>query len=463
MILAKTISQCSFAARHADGFAPRSFDNATRSLPQTGPNSLYLDAYREGERIPSANEIIEAGPGGIITDRVESFKDFDGPIWWTDAFVPSIIQLAAAHRSLFNLKSIAITGSVGKSTTTQLLANALGGDVLATVGNDNDEYGVPALCLNLTDAHRFLVCEMGTWRPGEIADCSSAAMPSVGIVTNVGESHLSRFGSVVAIAHAKKELFDSLPADGYAIANRDDPWCDELLRNVEARHLTFSMRPSGANATVERAEFHASGTTVDANVLGHRLSFRLRTPGKHMVRNALAALVAMATCDADLDLCASRMSDFDALPARLRFVPTAEHTVIDDTFNASVASVEALSEVLLLSSKRRVVVFGGIAELGDSAAQRNLEALQLLSDASDVMLAYGSILEPLTEVFEATAPHTLFVKTEADLQRELTRLVEKDDLVAFKGSRASGLSSAVAMWTRSNAERTRENSDARHP
>lgn len=425
---------------------PNTFHGAVRHPARVRDGSLYLDAYRVGERVPTAQAIIASRPAGIITDRPRSFDDFEGSLWWTSSLVPAAIDVAAAHRRRFDICSIAVTGSVGKSSTTQLIAHAVGPESIATAGNDNDEYGVPTLCLNLTEAHKYLVCEIGTWRAGEITDCTSASLPSIGVITNIGESHLSRFGSVQAIARAKKELFYALPASGSAIADIDSPWHRELIRGIDARLLTFSTDSPKADAKLERVSMQSSGSVIEASILGQRVAFELRAPGLHMVRNSLAALLAASASGVDVELGAARMAEFVAPPGRLQVRFGDDLTIIDDTFNASISSVRSLCDVLQMFRGRRLVVFGGIAELGRVATDRNVEALGMLAGAADEVIAYGPILEPLSGAINHMAGIS-FVATESDLRTDLALRAQPHDLIAFKGSRSSNLSAVVAACT----------------
>lgn len=408
---------------------------AVRSPTEIAAEALYIDAYREDEPIPSAHVIAERQPAAVITGRPAAFFPWlsDLCVYGTHDVVQSVGKVALRHRARFAPATVAVTGSTGKSSTTAMAAALCGDGCQATVLNRNDEFDTPLTVLNLDASHKFLVAELGTWRPGEIAFCTNLVQPTVGVVTNVGLSHLSRFGTRAAIASAKRELIQGLDSRGVAILNASDPYVGYMASAAPGQVLTFDTRARSADAYLREITFDNRGANIRACVLGEALGFRVMTQSVHLATNSLAAILAwFAIGETDFKAAAERLGRA-SLPSKRLEVHTTSNggLVIDDSFNAAPDSVAALKELVGRLKRRSMLVFGGMYELGEIGCDLNRRALSDLTAVFEVVIPYGPL-------WSSCGVETRMADL-GDL-RELTRAwSDQGGLVAFKGSRASGV------------------------
>ncbi len=284
----------------------------------------------------------------------------------------SLSHLATAWRQRFSLPVVAITGSCGKTSTRALLQSilSLAGKTLASQRSYNNHIGVPLTLLALRESHQYAVLEVGTNHPGEIAPLVNQVKPHIAILTNVNATHLAGFGSVAAIAREKAQIFSTLAADDIAIVNADDGFADDCLSFSKAKSvLRFAVS--------EPADVSASDINIDAKGFSH---FRLHTPvgetvvqlpllGKHHVYNALAASAAAVALRVPLEKIKQGLQTIQAESQRLsRSRGYAQACIIDDSYNASPASVQAAIAVLAQHSGDSILVLGDMLELGEQSA-----------------------------------------------------------------------------------------------
>lgn len=303
-------------------------------------------------------------------------------------------QLAMRRRErCTNLKVAGITGSVGKTTTKELAAAVLAirYPLLKSEGNLNSEIGLPLVLLELNRRHRRAVLEMAMWGPGEIRLLCEMAKPQIGVVTNVGPSHMERLGSMQAIADAKAELVESLPPDGVAVLAADDPRVAAMAGRTPARVLTYGVR---AAATVRGTDIESRGLAGVSFTLEHdqtRARVRLRQPGRAMVADALAAAaVGIADGLAPGDIAAA-LSGAE-IATRVRVVRARGGAmIIDDTYNASPASMCAALDLLSETAGRKIAVLGDMRELGAAEDEGHRAVGRRAAEVADVIYAVGEL------------------------------------------------------------------------
>jgi UDP-N-acetylmuramoyl-tripeptide--D-alanyl-D-alanine ligase len=386
---------------------------------------------------------IEAGAVAVVTTRAVGVP----AVVVEDTLLAYGKIASALVGRLPRLRVAAVTGSVGKTTTKDLMGQVLGrlGPTLAPPGNRNSEAGLPETVSLLTPEHRFLVAEMGARNVGDIAYMAGIVHPAVGVVLNVGVSHLGTFGSREGIAQAKGELVESLEADGVAVLNADDELVAAMASRTKARVVTFGL---GAAADVR-----AEGITVDDE---GRASFTLHTPGgsapvslrlrgEHLVPNALAAAaVALAFTD-DVALVAGALSEAEPVSAgRMRVAEGRDGvTVINDAYNSSpTAATGALRTMATMARGRRTVaVLGSMYELGGDSAAEHASVGRVVAEVGiDLLLTVGN--EDAVALGEAAAAGGVETRhvADADAAREaLAGLLKPGDLVLVKASNGVGL------------------------
>jgi UDP-N-acetylmuramoyl-tripeptide--D-alanyl-D-alanine ligase len=351
-------------------------------------------------------------------------------------------------RDRFEIPVVAITGSVGKTTTKELIAAVLStqGQVLKTQANNNNEIGVPKTLLELNPDHDYAVIEMGMRAAGEIALLTQIARPEIALITNVGTAHIGRLGSEQAIADAKCELLQQLSPTGIAILNHDD---SRLM-------ATAAKVWSGKTLTYGLAGGDLHGQLIDPSTIAlEGINLPLPLLGRHNALNYLAALAVAKALDIDWASLTQRLAlglALDLPKGRSRRLDLPNDVVIlDETYNAGLESMTASLHLLAETpGQRRIAVLGTMKELGDRSAEFHhqigrlvaelkLDALLILADAEESQ-AMAAGAAPLSA--EAFSNHAAVVK-------RLKELVQPGDRLLFKASRAVGLERVVAEFLQS--------------
>ncbi len=359
-------------------------------------------------------------------------------------------QVAAAWRARFpELVRVAMTGSAGKTSTKEMTARIFEqqGETLATVGNLNNDIGVPLTLLRLRDKHQFGVFELGANHAGEIAYTSGLVRPQAAVIVNVGTAHLEGFGSREGIARAKGEIYDGLADDGVAVVNLDDDFADLWLQQLQGRRvLTFSER---GDADV-RASDIACGDMPQYGFTLHigtqSLPVRLQLLGRHQIMNALAAASLAHACGVSLARIREGLEKTRPFAGRtvLHALGAGRH-LIDDTYNANPSSMKAAIDLLAALPGRKVLVLGDMGELGDATASGHLEVGEYANMKHiDAVYAtgqhgaeYAAGFGPQTQLFP---DHQALLRAlEAELQGVVTILV--------KGSRSARMERVVQGLT----------------
>ena len=362
----------------------------------------------------------------------------------------ALARTAAAWVEVLSPIVVALTGSVGKTTTKDLVRAVSSSDreTLATVGNRNNRLGLSLTCLRLLPSHEVLVVEMGMNHPGEIADLCRIAPPRVGIVTMVAAVHLEGMGTLEAVAEAKAELVRALPPHGTAVLNGDDPRVAAMRSLTTAHILTFGTVAT-ADVRIESVELDSDGrASVTFEIAGAFHQTRLSLVGAHHAMNAAAAVAAgMAVGIAPEKACAALGA---VTPGRHRMEVVSAGTIriLDDCYNASPKSLRAALDALVaVSGGRRVAILGDMLELGEATEDAHLDAGRAAARAGvGLLIAVGrqaglirrAAVEagvPSGAVFET--PDAIAAATVAQA------VVVARDTVLVKGSRGVGLELVV--------------------
>ena len=339
-------------------------------------------------------------------------------------------------------KTIAITGSVGKTTVKEMCAAILSskGDVLATKGNFNNDIGVPLTLLRLEPQHRYAVIELGANHIGEIAYTTAMTKPDVAVVCNVAAAHLEGFGSLQGVAQAKGEIYDGLKDDGIAIVNCDSEFSQYWLDKLAARKVKcFSSS--------EKLDIWAEDISLDAQARAsftlctkqHRVPVTLALPGKHNISNALIAAALTSEFDVSLEEIASALATMGEVKGRVNLIEASDSlTIIDDTYNANVKSVKAAIDLLSDIQGHRILALGDMGELGEDARKYHQEVGEYaLAQGIDELFTLGVLSKSASDVFEL--PNRHFSNREQMLQQIQNSIskVDKKITLVVKGSRSS--------------------------
>jgi UDP-N-acetylmuramoyl-tripeptide--D-alanyl-D-alanine ligase len=391
--------------------------------------------------------VAEAGQRGAAAAMVSRAVDARLPMIRVDDTLAALGRLAAVWRDRFELPVIGVTGSNGKTTVKEMLAAILraGAPVLATRGNRNNEIGLPLTLMELGSEHRMAVIEMGANHPGEIARLTRLARPHVGIITQCAPAHLEGFGSIEGVARAKGELLANLDVDGTAVINADDAFA-QLWRSLAGRRRVLSFAVD--TAADVRAEWRQekTGSHIELATPAGLIALELALPGRHNVANAAAASAAALAVGATAEAIASGLESMRPIPGRLEVKPIdGDICLIDDTYNANPASLEAGLEVLAAFPGRHWLVLGDMAELGEDAPEFHRQVAELVREHGvERLLTIGELSRLTTTSFGAGAQHHASMDA---LVASLEGTLEAHTTVLIKGSRSMGLERVVAALT----------------
>lgn len=330
-------------------------------------------------------------------------------------------------------RTVGITGSVGKTTTKELVAAALSTTLrtAASPRSFNNDQGLPVTILNAPDDVEALVLEMGMRGFGEIDRLCRVAKPSVGVVTAVAEAHTERVGGIEGVARAKAELVAALPADGTAVLNGDDPRVAAMRKQAPCAVVTYGTGEDVDVRMASRSVDEGGCVSMEVATPWGPASLRMGLPGLHMAHNALAALAVAGVLGVSVDLAAAAIGSVEAPPMRMQVRRTrAGATIIDDCYNANPASMQAALETLAaFDARRRVLVAGEMAELEHpGVAHRAVAAL-----------AHRLGIELVAVGTDLYGPSSVGIERAAEVLMSL----ESGDAALVKGSRVARLERVV--------------------
>lgn len=353
--------------------------------------------------------------------------------------------LAGAHRRAWQGPLVAVTGNSGKTTVKEMCAALLAplGDVLATQGNLNNDFGAPLTLLRLRPHHQAAVIELGANHLGEIAWTAPLAQPDIAIITNVTGAHVGEFGGMGQIAQAKSELLAGLGEQGTAVLNRDDHYYPFwAARAAPRRVVSFGFHP--------QADVSASALSCDPQgryaftLLQHgRVLGQLRLPllGKHNVSNALAAAAAALTLGVSGEEIITRLQSLQTLAGRLAVVPGLRNAIVlDDTYNANPGAVKAALDTLASFPPPRWCALGAMGELGEASIALHADIGRYAAELGiDELLTLGDAARAASEAFG----RGLHFNDHEALTRHVTNTLPPDTTLLVKGSRSAGMEHVV--------------------
>jgi UDP-N-acetylmuramoyl-tripeptide--D-alanyl-D-alanine ligase len=417
------------------------------------PGNLFVALLGEsGDGHDHAGQAIEAGAAGVMMHRDLSAIAHRLVV---DDTLAGLTRLGAYARGRFTGRVVAVTGSVGKTTTKEMLRIALSafGSVHAAVASYNNHWGVPltlariprtasASSLSETLSHdAFCVVEIGMNHAGEIAPLARLANPHVAVITTVEAAHIGQLGSMEAIAEEKAAILQGLNAAGVAVLPAESPWFP-LLREHAGTHqvLGFGSAP-GAVAQLTHIEPGANFSILVVDVAGRELRMRLNAPGRHMAMNAVATLATIAALGLDTVVAAEALESFAPLPGRgahrRLMLPGGAALLLDESYNANGASMRAALDVLRLQpSTRRVAVLGDMLELGEAGPAEHSALADAVARSADLVFTCGPLMR---HVFDAV-PLSIrgqHAEDAAALAPIVASCISTGDTILVKGSLGS--------------------------
>jgi UDP-N-acetylmuramoyl-tripeptide--D-alanyl-D-alanine ligase len=391
----------------------------------------------------------------VETARREKFAP-DAPLLVVDDVLAGLVDLAHAARARLNAQVIAVTGSVGKTSTKEALRRLLGaqGETHASAASFNNHWGVPLSLARCPATARFAIFEIGMNHSGEIEPLVRMVRPQVAIVTTVEPVHLEFFAGIEAIADAKAEIFTGVEPGGAVVLNRDNSQFARLQRRAKklgiSRIVSFGADQK-SDARLIDVSLHAACSAVHANILGHDVTYKLGMPGRHMAMNSLAVLAAASLAGADLALAALSLSQVEPAVGRgvrrVLELANGEATLIDESYNANPASMEAALNVLGQATVgphgRRIAVLGDMLELGPtSAALHRRLADAIKANHIDLVYCCGPLMRSLWDAL-STGKRGGYAESAAGLEAQAVGAIRAGDAIMIKGSLGSKMKTIV--------------------
>ena len=400
---------------------------------------------------------LKAGAALAVVEAAQRDKfGTDAPLLVVDDVLAGLVELGLAARARLDAQVIAITGSVGKTSTKEALRRVLGaqGATHASTASFNNHWGVPLSLARCPATARFAIFEIGMNHAGEIDSLVKMVRPQVAVITTVEPVHLEFFAGIEAIADAKAEIFNGLEPGGAVVLNRDNSQFDRLQQRATrlgvSRIVSFGVDKK-SDARLLDVSLHADRSAVHANILRQDVTYKLGMPGRHMAMNSLAVLAAASLAGADLALAALALSQIEPAAGRgarrALQLANGEAILIDESYNANPASMAAALNVLGAASVgphgRRIAVLGDMLELGPTGAVLHRDLVDAIkANRIDLVYCCGPLMHNLWDAL-STGKRGGYADGADTLESEVVGAIRAGDAIMVKGSLGSKMKTIV--------------------
>ena len=405
---------------------------------QTEPGALFIAI--PGERVDGhvfIEDVIAKGALAVMSERDLGQRPF--PYIQVESSLQAVKDIAQFYLEQLQIPVVGITGSVGKTSTKEVIASVLSQKfrVLKTQGNFNNELGLPLTVFGLRPEHEMAVLEMGINQFGEMTRLAKIARPDTCVITNIGPCHLEYLGSRDGVFQAKTEVFPYIKPGGRAVLNGDDDKLSEVGSVNGSMPLFFGMS-SSADVWADMLENHGlEGMGCRIHMGEDSFFVRIPIPGKHMVYNALAAAAVGKCYGLNADEIRRGIESLEPVDGRLRMVKTGTAAIIDDCYNANPVSMKASLEVLKNTPGRKTAILGDMGELGSGQVQMHREVGAYAGTCGlDLCICVGSLSRHMAEAARETNPHmeVIYLEQLEAVLEILPRLAEKGGTILVKAS-----------------------------
>jgi len=401
------------------------------------------------------SDAVNAGASGIIAESgTNGYKKLSGKdlaVITVPSTLNALGDLALWWRKKWAAKTIAITGSNGKSTTKEMAASILSlkANTLKSPGNFNNLIGLPLTILSLNECHKMAVLEMGMNRAGEISRLTQIAYPDIGLITNVSTAHLEGLGDLQGVIKAKGELLEEMSEKSTAILNGDDESTKKLAPIFQGPIATFGLGKTNQIRATGIKELKDYSQAFTIHIQDEKIPVRIKLPGVHNVLNALAGAAIAFCLGIPKELIAEGLKNFIPLKGRFRIIDLNRGIrIIDDTYNSNPSSLKAAFRTIKGIEKKGLIVgLGEMMELGQDAARHHFEAGRL---AADMGAKYLTVLgEHGRQVIEGACKggmdinRTYLATSHAEMADAIKEIAREGDVIFLKGSRKTTLEKVV--------------------
>ncbi|MBL4644840.1 MAG: UDP-N-acetylmuramoylalanyl-D-glutamyl-2,6-diaminopimelate--D-alanyl-D-alanine ligase, partial [Rhizobiales bacterium] len=423
----------------------------------TQPGDLFFAI--KGDRFDGHDYVSKAFRAGAVLavvseDKLPALGRANGPMLVVKNVLEALGTLGIAARERTNARIFAVTGSVGKTSTKEMLAIGLRncGRVHASVKSFNNHWGVPLTLARMPANAEYGIFEIGMNHPGEIEPLVKMVRPHCAIVTTIAPVHLEAFDNVAGIATAKAEIFMGLEPGGTVILNRDNEFFDYLKEQAEKAWagtvLSFGNK-KGADCQLAKFTLVENGCQIQAKVQGENITFSMPTSGRYLAENAMAVLLAAKDQGADLQKVSAALAGYKLLDGRGASIQlslqSGSYTLLDESYNANPASMKASIGLLstIPTEGRRLLVLGDMLELGDEGPAHHSALIDAIEQANiDRVFLCGTMMSHLWEKL-AASQKAHYSLSSSELMAPLLNEIQSKDVVMVKGSLGMSMSGIV--------------------
>ena len=401
----------------------------------------------QGERVDGHSfipSVFEKGALAVICEKLP--EKMDGTCILVEDSFQALKDIAKYYRSILDIKVVGVTGSVGKTSTKEVLASVLSERycVLKTAGNFNNEVGLPLTVLRIRKEHEIAVLEMGISHFGEMERLAEIAHPDVCVITNIGPCHLEFLGDLDGVLKAKTEMFQYLNPNGFACLNGDDAKLMTIQSVNDKKPVFFGK---GSNCVVTATDINNKGLLGSEAILhinGQTAHFHIHIPGEHMVQNALCAATVGDAFGLTLEEIVSGIEKAETVKGRSRITDTGKLVVVDDCYNANPVSMKAAISLLETAVSRKVAILGDMFELGENEEKLHQDVGSFLSHTNiNVVVCIGTLAKNIYDQVADSDKQCYYFETKDAFEKELSKIILENDTVLIKASNGMKFSSLV--------------------
>jgi len=408
---------------------------------------VALQGVRDGhDFIPAA---MKNGAAAVLCTHMEA----DYPAIVVEDTQIALGQIARGERERIGMRVVGVTGSVGKSTTKEMIAAVLESTyrVAKTPANHNNNIGMPMAILSMPEDTEIAVLEMGMNHFREIAYLTSIAKPDVAVIINIGTMHIEHLGSMEGILQAKLEILEGMGAEGTVVLNGDDALLWNQRKTLGRKVTYFGVHNTESSVLGKDVSQDENALSFMVDIGGQDLPVDLALEGEHYVLDALAAIAVGLELNVPTEMIQKSLSKFRNMEGRQEIYEKKGFTIIEDCYNAGPESMNAALTVLGNRSGRRVAVLGDMLELGVCADAEHYKVGRIAAQKADVLLAYGPTSERMLygAITGGMSQNNARAFTDKDrLVEVLRQLAKPGDVLLFKGSRGMRMEQVLEKFLR---------------
>lgn len=437
LTLANITKACQGTYHGSESLLPREVAGVTIDSRKVEKDFLFVAI--DGERFNAHTFIPDTiKKGALCVVSHEDLGDTDYPYILVDATGQALLDIAKLYRDSFDVKVVGITGSVGKTSTKEMIASVLSQkyNVHKTQGNFNNECGLPLTIFEMREDHQVSVLEMGINHFGEMRKLSTTASPDICVITNIGVAHLEFLKTQEGILQEKTQMFQDMKRGGSIILNGDDPLLSTLGPVKGAEPVFYGLNQETNDIYADNIiSLGLKGTSCTIHLPEESFTCVVPTPGMHMVPNALAGASVGYTLGLTPEEIKNGIESLPFIPGRNNIIQTGHMILLDDCYNANPISMKASLDVLNMAIGRKVAVLGDMGELGDNQAELHRTVGRYAADLGiDLVCAIGELSKEIAAGAKAGGAKALWFETKADFLAQAESILSDGDNVLIKAS-----------------------------